>query len=208
MSDLLRRSSLPVRRSDAGLRRRTPAAGCKAANRYRTRSSRRARCRDAPTSLMPKSPSSCAASRRRRSPRQRTSCRSRSMQAAAGLQGRGLCQRHRQCAHAAADRTRHAVRQQPRARQGLGGRRPRRQARGQSDRVRPRPAERPRLPQRHALHRGRHPHHQAREDRGQSRQAAAAGRGLQRPAEHPVARLALHGPRARRQALHQRRRAL
>ena len=72
-----------------------------------------------------------------------------------------------------------------------------RQARSEGDRVRPRPAERPRLPQRHALHRRRHPHHQAREDRGQSRQAAAAGRRLLGPAEHPVARLALYRASAR-----------
>ena len=58
-----------------------------------------------------------------------------------------------------------------------------RQARGQDDRRGALPAERPRLQQRHALHRRAPQDLEGREDRGQPRQSAEAGRYLRRSAE-------------------------
>ena len=79
-----------------------------------------------------------------------------------------------------------------RAGQGLCDRREGRQAHRQGDRLRTLSAERPRLPQRHALHRRTVQDLEDRQDRGQSRQPAEADADLRQSAEGRGARLEIH----------------
>src|SRR5260221_56868 len=118
-------------------------------------------------------------------------------QAAEGIQDRSVHERRAQCALAAPRRQGHGLRQQSHPRQGLCRGREGWKARTQSHRLGLGPAERPRLPRRHALHRRRHESFEARKDRGQSRQSAEARRHLRSVPQPPVARLEIHRSRAR-----------